>query len=125
MQRTLGWIGLCLLAVSLAACRGNKSNEDGNDDVRAEGKGTMSVNQSSYGKTADGQEVIVYTLTNKNGLVAKVMNYGATWMEMHVPDRDGKMVLRLKVDGDKLVGELKAEGGPHEMSGKMTLSKVK
>ena len=49
----------------------------------------------------------------------------AIYIEAAIPDRDAKMVLRLKVDGDKLVGELKAEGGPHEMSGKMTLSKVK
>ena len=91
MQRTLGWTGVALLALALAACRGNKDNSDSENGPRAEGKGSMNVTQSSYGKTADGKEVTVYTLTNKNGLVAKVMTYGATWMEMHVPDRDGKM----------------------------------
>lgn len=104
MQRTFGhaaiaasgWIGLCLLACTLVACRGN-NNSESDENLRAEGKGKMSVTQSSYGKTADGQEVTVYTLTNKNGLVAKVMNYGATWTEMHVPDRNGKM-------GDVLLG---------------------
>src|SRR5688572_12528224 len=90
MQRTLGWIGVCLLALALAACRGDKDDSDSDNGPRAEGKGSMSVTQSSYGKTADGKEVTVFTLTNKNGLVAKVMTYGATWTEMHVPDRDGK-----------------------------------
>jgi aldose 1-epimerase len=40
---------------------------------------------------ADGKQVDLYTLTNKNGLVAKVTNYGAMVVELHVPDRDGKM----------------------------------
>ena len=58
--------------------------------VREGDKVTLRV-EPGVALTADGKEVTVYTLTNKNGLVAKVMNYGATWMEMHVPDRDGKM----------------------------------
>ena len=33
----------------------------------------------------------VYTLRNKNGLVAKVSNYGAILTELHVPDKEGKL----------------------------------
>jgi aldose 1-epimerase len=44
-----------------------------------------------FGKLKDGQTVHQYTLTNKNGAVAKVMTYGATLTELHVPDRDGKL----------------------------------
>ena len=36
----------------------------------------------------------VYTLTNKNGMVAKVITYGALLTELHVPDRDGKLARR-------------------------------
>jgi len=39
----------------------------------------------------NGKAVYLYTLTNKNGLVAKVTNYGTIITELHVPDRDGKM----------------------------------
>jgi aldose 1-epimerase len=39
----------------------------------------------------DGKEVDLYTLTNKNGLFAKISNYGAIISELHVPDRDGKL----------------------------------
>ena len=39
----------------------------------------------------DGKAVYLYTLTNKNELVAKVTNYGTIITELHVPDRDGKM----------------------------------
>ena len=36
-------------------------------------------------------EVKIYTLTNANGMVAKVTAYGATLTELWVPDRDGKL----------------------------------
>ncbi|WP_437501707.1 hypothetical protein [Sorangium sp. So ce1099] len=49
-----------------------------------------SVSKAPFG-SADGKEVILYTLTNASGLVAKVMTYGATVTELHVPDRTGKM----------------------------------
>jgi hypothetical protein len=43
-----------------------------------------------------------------------------------VVEGDNKLVLRLKVDGDKLIGDLKAEGPTAPpISGKMTLSKEK
>ena len=43
-----------------------------------------------FGKIGD-TSVQLYTLTNKNGLVAKITNYGATVTELHVPDRSGTM----------------------------------
>jgi aldose 1-epimerase len=45
-----------------------------------------------FGKTTDGTPVEVYTLTNKNGMVAKVMTRGATLIELQVPDKAGKAV---------------------------------
>jgi aldose 1-epimerase len=39
---------------------------------------------------ADGKEVTLYTLTNTDGLVLKVMNFGATVTEFDVPDKNGK-----------------------------------
>ena len=43
-----------------------------------------------------------------------------------VVEGENKMVFRLKIDGDKLIGELKAEGPTAPpVSGKMTLTKVK
>jgi aldose 1-epimerase len=43
-----------------------------------------------FGET-EVADVKLYTLTNKNGLVLKVTNYGATVTELHVPDKGGKM----------------------------------
>ena len=40
----------------------------------------------------DGTPVDLYTLTNSNGLVARITNYGTIITQLHVPDRSGKMV---------------------------------
>ncbi|RMF45150.1 MAG: galactose mutarotase [Planctomycetota bacterium] len=44
-----------------------------------------------FGKTKDGAPVELYTLTNEMGMVAKVMTRGATLVQLHVPDRQGRM----------------------------------
>ena len=49
------------------------------------------VEKQEFGKTADGTPVELYTLTNANGLQAKVMTLGAILTELHVPDRQGKL----------------------------------
>jgi aldose 1-epimerase len=49
------------------------------------------VEKSTFGTTKDGQAVDLYTLTNANGVVAKVITYGALLTELHVPDRTGKL----------------------------------
>jgi aldose 1-epimerase len=38
----------------------------------------------------DGKEVDLYVLTNANGMVVKITNYGATITELDTPDRNGK-----------------------------------
>lgn len=44
-----------------------------------------------FGKTAHGEEVTLYTLTNKNGMHVTIIDYGATIVNLVVPDRHGKM----------------------------------
>jgi len=51
----------------------------------------MDITKEAYGKTADGKVVDLYTLTNANGLVAKVTNFGAIVTELWVPDRNGNL----------------------------------
>jgi aldose 1-epimerase len=48
------------------------------------------VVKAPYGQV-DGQAVDLYTLTNKNGLVLKVTNYGVIVTELWAPDRNGKL----------------------------------
>lgn len=50
-----------------------------------------SVQKSTYGKLPDGTVIDLYTLTNAQGVVAKVITYGAIMTELHVPDRHGNL----------------------------------
>ena len=50
----------------------------------------MGITSAVFGKTKDGQQVDLYTLTNANGVVLKVSTYGAIITELHVPDKTGK-----------------------------------
>jgi aldose 1-epimerase len=52
---------------------------------------SSSVQKSAFGKTPEGIEVEIYTLTNQKGMVAKVITYGAILTELRVPDRHGKV----------------------------------
>ncbi len=43
-----------------------------------------------FGKTPDGKEVQVFTLTNKNGIKLRAMTYGAIVLSLETPDKQGK-----------------------------------
>ena len=70
--------------------------------VAAKKKKKGSVKKEAFGKTEDGKKVDAYILTNKNGLKAKIITYGAMLTEMHVPDKNGKL-------GDVVLGHDKLE----------------
>jgi len=46
---------------------------------------------ASFGKTADGQEIQLFTLTNAKGMKATISTYGGTLTSLLVPDKDGKI----------------------------------
>lgn len=48
------------------------------------------ASQSTFGKMPDGRSVAAVTLTNANGISAKVIALGATLQSVVMPDRDGK-----------------------------------
>ncbi|RYZ42814.1 MAG: galactose mutarotase [Myxococcaceae bacterium] len=48
------------------------------------------MEQSSFGTAPGGQPVDVYTLTNRQGMEARVTNYGGLLLSLRVPDRDGR-----------------------------------
>lgn len=52
----------------------------------------MSITKRVFATLPDGKEVTAWTLTNKNGLQAEILDYGATIRSILVPDRQGKMV---------------------------------
>lgn len=56
---------------------------------RTKGK-KADVTKSDFGKTDTGEAVELYTMTNANGVIMKVMTYGGIVTELHVPDSEGK-----------------------------------
>lgn len=50
----------------------------------------MSIEKQDFGKIEDGRNVFLYILTNKNGLTAKITNYGGILTSLSVPDRNGE-----------------------------------
>jgi aldose 1-epimerase len=63
---------------STEACRTNR-------------KAQVFMTTSVFGKLPDGREVSQHTLTNRAGVTARVISYGATIKSLTVPDRGGKM----------------------------------
>ena len=51
----------------------------------------MAIDKELFGMTKDGKEAYVFTLKNKNGMLAKLTNYGAILISLYVADKDGKM----------------------------------
>src|SRR5205823_7446488 len=59
-----------------------------------------------FGKMPDGATVKLFTMRNGNGMVAKVMTYGATLTELQVPDRRGALT-NVVLGADNLESYLK------------------
>lgn len=55
------------------------------------GEKKMSIKKQAYGKTEDGKNVDLYTLTNANGLKAEIITFGGIVTSLQVPDKDGKL----------------------------------
>ncbi len=67
----------------------------------------VKMGKEIFGKTGDGQEVQLFTLSNKNGMEARIMDYGGIVVSLKVPDRTGKLddvVLGLNTLDDYLKG---------------------
>ncbi len=50
------------------------------------------ITRKSWGKLQDSVEVYIYTLTNKQGSIMKVSNYGGIITSLLIPDRNGNLV---------------------------------
>ena len=92
----------------------------------------MKIEKHAFGKTGDGTPVELYTLTNANGLEAKITNYGGIVVSLLVPDRDGKpgdVVLGYETLGEYIennpyFGTLVGRYGNRIARGKFTLEGI-
>ena len=58
--------------------------------AQAPKKGKPEVTKKDWGKTAAGQAVEMYTLTNAAGMRAEIITYGGALVSLTAPDRTGK-----------------------------------
>ena len=119
MKNTIGRLAVVLAVVvfTTIGCRqqDREPNRAGTGDspagdTRVADSGSdakMGIGKEPFGKTPEGDEVELYTLTNTHGLVVKIMTYGATVTAVELPDRDGKVenvTLNMKTLDDYLAG---------------------
>ncbi|RIJ43173.1 galactose mutarotase [Pontibacter oryzae] len=72
----------------LTSCSNSASEQETTSTNEAP---TAKIDKEPFGTTPDGQEISLYTLTNKNGLIVKVSNYGAIVNSIITPDKNGEM----------------------------------
>ncbi len=80
-------ISSLILALTLSSCKQEGTAEKKNQTAKM----NSLVQKQAWGQLADGSPVDLYTLTNKNGLVAQITNYGGIVVSLMTPDRNGKM----------------------------------
>jgi len=51
----------------------------------------MAVTKQSFGQNQFGEDVELFTLTNANGLIVRIMSHGGTIVSLEAPARDGAM----------------------------------
>ena len=52
---------------------------------------SIRITSSQFGLTPQGNEVEIFKLSIPNQIEVCIMNYGATWTHLFIPDRNGKM----------------------------------
>ena len=80
---------LLALACLVPACK--NGTETPRATAAGEGGPTMDVRKELFGRLPDGTAVDIYTLTNKAGLEARIMTYGAILVSLKIPDRAGAL----------------------------------
>jgi aldose 1-epimerase len=96
------WERVCMMAFLMVLGPEFRSSAPGREAQAAANKGAH-VEKVAFGQTADGTAIESYTIYNSQGASAKLITYGATVAELHVPDKNGKM-------GDVVLGFDNIEG---------------
>src|SRR5260370_36090597 len=85
-SRVSVFVAVIVLGSSMTIANTSKSNISSDTSKKA-----APITKSVFGKTQDGVAIELYTLHNASGASAKVMTFGATLVDLDMPDRNGKM----------------------------------
>ncbi len=95
---------LAVTAVIMFGCEKKEAGAAEKPEVKEKKK--MSITKESFGQTPDKQTVVLYTLTNPNGVKAKITSYGAILVSLETPDKNGN-IADIILGFDTLDGYLK------------------
>lgn len=74
-------------------CKG-KAEKEGTkqtENAMKSQKASLAISQEDFGKLPTGESIQKYTMTNANGMVVSVINYGGIITHLEVPDKKGKI----------------------------------
>jgi aldose 1-epimerase len=91
MSRRSRLVAAVVVAAALAGCRERAGSAEPAGEARTSTAATAGVTRSSFGRSADGHDVDLFTLTN-GGVEVRTSEYGATIVSIRVPDRAGRVV---------------------------------
>ncbi len=103
-NRSLAAAALALALGGLAAACKNAAEAPPAAAVE-QGGPSMQVRKDPFGRLPDGTPIDLYTLTNKAGLEARIMTYGAILVSLKVPDKAG-VLADVNLGFDSLEGYL-------------------
>jgi len=75
------------LIILIAGCKSGNKEEKSSEQKNPKCK----VEESFFGKTPEGDSIMLFTMENEKEIVVKIMNYGGIITEIHTPDRNGKL----------------------------------
>ena len=81
-------IFILFILCSSLLLRCSKSDESKTSSTSKGGVSQMKIEQSTFGKTADGQDVALFTLQNAAGMKVTLTNYGGIVTSLYSPDRN-------------------------------------
>jgi aldose 1-epimerase len=103
-MKTRFWVTFVLAVVMMYIFGCEKATSTSEQpEVKVKERTKMGIRKESFGQALDGRQIDLYTLTNTNGLKAKIMTYGGILVSLEVPDRNGKL-------GDIVLGYDKLDG---------------
>ena len=79
-----------LAAIGIVACSTPPGGQSNATSTPTPVQSAPSITSAPFG-TVGNTPMQLFSLTNKNGLIAKITNYGAIVTELHVPDRAGRL----------------------------------
>ncbi|ASV29215.1 aldose epimerase family protein [Maribacter cobaltidurans] len=71
-------------------CKGKTENKK-NVEMPEETIETVTITQSDYGETQDGEKVTMFSLKNEGGIEVDIITYGGRITSLRTPDKDGNM----------------------------------